>query len=70
MPKRPEPNKYVRAYLRRRKVELDDVPGPVITVLNSFTPDELKQLNRLGAVLDKSLQNKQVDEDLIIAVVH
>jgi len=70
MPEKERPKKYVREYLRRRKVDPDDVPDAVIVVLNGFTQDELKQLNRLGAVLDKALQAEQVDEQLIIAMVH
>lgn len=57
---------YVREYLRERKVDPDDLPKAVLTVLNGFTKDELKAFDRLG----KALRAQHVSPKLIVAMIH
>ena len=66
MSKKRELKPYIREYLRKRKVDPDDIPEAVISVLNGFTKDELKALNRLG----KALTAQHVKPKLIVAMVH
>jgi len=66
MSKKRELKPYIREYLRKRKVDPDDIPEAVISVLNGFTKDELKAFDRLG----KAMKDEHVHAQLIVAMVH
>ena len=64
MPK--DPKDHVKAHLRARGVDHTDVPDDVIEVLNEFSVEELRRVDRLG----QTLVEAEMTQEMRISMVH
>ena len=64
MPK--QPKDHVKAHLHTKCVDHADVPDDVIEVLNEFSVEELKRVDRLGQTLVQS----EMTQEMRISMVH
>lgn len=49
-----QPKEHVKTHLRKNGVDPGDLPDDVIEALNVFSPQELKQVDRLGETLEQA----------------
>jgi hypothetical protein len=49
-----QPKEHVKAHLRKNGVDPGDLPDDVVETLNAFSPQELKQVDRLGETLEEA----------------
>ena len=61
-----EPKDHVKAHLRAKGVDHADVPDDVIVVLNEFSVEELKRVDRLGETLEQA----EMTHEMRISMVH
>ena len=61
-----EPKDHVKAHLRANGVDHADVPDDVIVVLNEFSVEELKRVDRLGETLEQA----EMTHEMRISMVH
>jgi len=66
MPGKREVKPHVHQHLRKRSVDPDQVPDSVIAALNDCSEDELKAMDRVGAVLEA----EEVEVSVRVSMVH
>jgi len=66
MPGKREVKPHVHQHLRKRSVDPEQVPDSVIAALNDCSEDELKAMDRVGAVLEA----EEVDVSVRVSMVH
>jgi len=66
MPGKHQLKPHVDQHLRKRKVDPDQLPASVVSVLNDCTPDELNAMDRVG----EALEAEKVDTPTRVSMVH
>jgi hypothetical protein len=61
-----QPKDHVKAHLRTKGVDHADVPDDVIEVLNEFSDEELKRVDRLG----EALAQADMTHEMRMSMVH
>jgi hypothetical protein len=61
-----QPKDHVKAHLRTKGVDHADVPDDVIEVLNEFSVEELKRVDRLG----ETLAQADMTHEMRMSMVH
>ena len=61
-----QPKDHVKAHLNAKGVDHADVPDDVIVVLNEFSVEELKRVDRLGETLEQA----EMTHEMRISMVH
>jgi hypothetical protein len=61
-----QPKDHVKEHLRAKGVDHADVPDDVIEVLNEFSDEELKRVDRLG----ETLAQAEMTHEMRMSMVH